>query len=98
MCFGVTRLWIESHLTSGAEHSFAHPNLLYPVQGGPVLLRYAREEALETTQVQAPDSLSYNGSFGTKGTRKKRMHVLKFTSFPEMCGKIRASTRCLFFP
>lgn len=72
MCFGVTSFWIESYLTSGAEHSFAHPNLLYPVQGGGgyVLLRYACEEALETTQIQAPDSLSYNGSFGAKRTRK----------------------------
>lgn len=87
MHYGVTSLWIESSLTSGAEHSSAHPNLLYPVQeGGPVLLRYACEEALETTQLQAPDSLSYNGSFGAKGTRKKMMHVLKFTTFPEMCG------------
>lgn len=51
-----------------------------------MLLRYACEEALETTQLQAPDSLSYNGSFGAKGTRKKMMHVLKFTTFPEMCG------------
>lgn len=38
--------------------------------GGAVLLRYACEEALETTQLQAPDSLSYNGSFGAKRTRK----------------------------
>lgn len=70
MCFGVANLWIESSLTSGAEHSSAHPNLLYPVQGGAALLRYACEEALETTQLQAPDSLSYNGSFGAKRTRK----------------------------
>lgn len=34
MCFGVTSHWIESHLTSGFEQSFAHPNLLYPVQRG----------------------------------------------------------------
>ena len=70
MCFGVTSLWIESSLTSGAEHSSADLNLLYPVQGGAVLLRYACEEALETTQFQAPDSLSYNGSFGAKRSRK----------------------------
>ncbi len=72
MCFGVTSLWIESSLTSGAEHSSAHPNLLYPVQreGGAVLLRFACEEALETTPLQAPDSLSYNGSFGAKRSRK----------------------------
>lgn len=77
MCFGLASLWIESSLTSGAEHSSAHTNLLYPVQEGAgggdpaVLLRYACEEALETTQIQAPDSLSYNGSFGARRTRKK---------------------------
>lgn len=69
MCFW--SFWIESSVTSGAEHSSAHPNLLYPVQGGPLLLRYACEEALETTQLQAPHSLSYNGSFGAKRSRKK---------------------------
>lgn len=35
------------------------------VGGAAVLLRYACEEALETSQLQAPDPLSYNGSFGT---------------------------------
>lgn len=85
LCFGVTSLWIESSVTSGAERSSAHPNLLYPVQGGTVLLRYACEEALETTQLQAPDSLSYNGPFGKKEP-EKMMHVLKFTTFPEMSG------------
>lgn len=38
---------------------------------GGVLLRYACEEALETTEIQAPHSLSYNGSFGARRTRKK---------------------------
>lgn len=96
MCFGVTSLWIESSLTSGTEHSSAHPNLLYPVQGGPLLLRYACEEALETTQLQAPDSLSYNGSFGAKRTRKM-MHVLKFTTFPEMCAIDPGQRKALLF-
>lgn len=35
-------------------------------------LRYACEEASETTQLQAPDSLSCNGSFGAKRSSKKK--------------------------
>lgn len=70
ICYGVTIVWIESSLTSGPEHSSAHSNLLNPVRGVAVLLRYASEEALETTELQAPDPLSYNGSFGAERTRK----------------------------
>lgn len=69
LCFRVKGFWIESSLTSGAELSSPRTNLLYPVPGGcvgwaAVLLRYACEEALETSQLQAPDPLQYNGSFG----------------------------------
>lgn len=75
MYFGVTSLWIESSLTSGALHIQISCILCGVVGGGEgwgeaVLLRYACEEALETTQLQAPDSLSYNGSFGAKRSRK----------------------------
>lgn len=83
MCFGVTSLWIESSLTSGAAlHIQISCILCTGSRGvrGEGVLRYACEEALETTQPQAPHSLS----FGAKRTRK-RMHVLKFTTFPKMC-------------
>lgn len=33
-------------------------------------------------QVQAPDSLSYNGSFGGEKEPEKVIHVLDFTTFP----------------
>lgn len=62
---------------------------------GPLLLRYACKEALETTKLQAPDSLSYHASFGARKIQEKLLHVLKFIDFPET-QMIIFSNQCLF--
>lgn len=59
---GLSHLWHEAlSCTSKSPVSCS---------GRAALLRYACEETWETTQLQAPDSLSYNGSFGAKRSRK----------------------------
>lgn len=75
MCFGVTSLldWVISDIRGRAQLC-TYKSLVSCVGGGAVLLRYACEEALETIQLQALDSLSYNGSFGAKRRKKNCMY------------------------
>lgn len=62
--------WVISDIRGWAQLRTSKSPVSCAQRGGGEL-RYACEETLETTQLQAPDSLSYNGSFGAKRNRKK---------------------------
>jgi len=99
MFFGVTRLWIESSLTSGAEHSSAHPNLLYPVQGegGGLCCRGMQLKRLwRPLNSRLLIHCHIMDHLGQKEP-EKMMHVLKFTAFPEMCGTDLGQNTMLIF-
>lgn len=69
---GLSHLWHQGLSTA------LHIQISYILCGGAgvaVLLRYACEEALETTQAPAPDPLSNNGSFGAKRSSEKKTHA-----------------------
>lgn len=107
-CFGLTSHWIESSLTSGAEHSSA--NLLYPVQtrrvgewwGG---LCYWGMHVKRHWRPLKSRLLIHCHIMDHLGQEEpeKMMHVLKFTTFPEVCGidpsqqtMLIFSDKCLF--
>lgn len=102
MCFGVTSLWIESSLTSGAEHSSADLNLLYPVQGGLCYWGMHVKRHWRPLNSRLLIHCHIMDHLGQKDA-EKMMHVLKFTTFPEVCGIdpgqqtiLIFSNKCLF--
>lgn len=104
LCFRVKAFWIESSLTSGAELSSPRTNLLYPVPGGwggggqlccwgmHVKRHWRPVNSRLLIRCNIMDHLGHK-----EPGRKKLMHVLRFTAFPEVCGTDPSQETMLVF-